>query len=116
MHGGRFEPVKKSRVVTGKSWVDHGFVTGLKKPGFSLKTRFFFEISRVATGRSWVCHVNHGLRQGVLNRPDFSPSNFEKKHNHEFLFTVPCKSRDLLGRSLGNCYKQGQKRVNLGIY
>ena len=28
------KPIKKSRVVMGKSWVRHGFVMGLEKPGF----------------------------------------------------------------------------------
>jgi len=99
----------------GWSWVRHG----LDKTRFLPKNPFFFEISRVITGRSWVCH---GLIMGWSRsaKPTrLFPVNFWKKAqkcNHDFLFIVPCKSRDLLSRSLRKCYKQGQKRHILVMY
>ena len=54
---GRFKPMKLSRVITGKSRVNHGLITGSGNPGFVLETRGFVLKSRVTIDK---LRVDHG--------------------------------------------------------
>ena len=48
--------MKLSRVVMGKSRVDHGLITGSGNPGFVLETRGFSLKSRVNIDKARVDH------------------------------------------------------------
>ena len=86
---GRFNPCFKTWVVTGKSRVHHGFVTGLVKPRVSLRPGVSLPKPRVSGPKAWVVtgksRVEHGFCVPTL---DFLFKKWKKqKKNPKQLLT-----------------------------
>ena len=88
-----FNPRLISRVITGKSRVHHGFVTGLEKHGGFPKPRVSGSKPRVSVAKSWVVtgksRVNPGF--GVCINSDLvfscqNRQNYQKRCNKSWKF------------------------------